>query len=176
MSYWPFPRSADGPPQDPTVVEPNGHEDAEGIEIIHCFFVSYHGSGVQVVTHHTYAHVVQFTISPPRTQQGRHHDTRWQRPSASKKSPSWITMSVTSIVWQTYLRQTALESTRGNLQRPASMFGLPCLINQMAMVIRSWTSARRSTKHRLGAPSIMSSLHIGRLRQKSTCGSFRVAV
>lgn len=41
MSYWPLqkpPNSADGG-------VPPGYEDAEGIEIFHCFFVAYHASG-----------------------------------------------------------------------------------------------------------------------------------
>ena len=28
-----------------TSAQPTGYEDAEGIEIIHCFFVAYHASG-----------------------------------------------------------------------------------------------------------------------------------
>lgn len=58
MSYWPKEKPASPPAQ------PNGFEDAEGIEIIHCFFVSYHGSGVQV----SYS-----SIAPNKSRSHCHH-------------------------------------------------------------------------------------------------------
>ena len=43
MAYWPLAKPS--PVATSTSAQPTGFEDAEGIEIFHCFFVAYHASG-----------------------------------------------------------------------------------------------------------------------------------